>query len=87
MPKFRKKPAVIEAVQFTYPPSTECLIFCGEGLRNVRPGAVGTAEITTIHGETAIVRERDWIAAEPVPGRFYPIKPDIFEATYERVED
>lgn len=91
MPQYRKKPVIIEAVQFTYPPTRECVEFCGDGLRNIQiarhPGAIGQADITTIHGETAVVREGDWIIPESVPGRFYPCKPDIFAATYEAVDN
>lgn len=39
--------------------------------------------VTTLHGEPAIVRHGDWIIPEPMPGRFYPCKPDVFAATYE----
>lgn len=42
-------------------------------------------DVTTVHGETATVRHGDWIIPEPMPGRFYPCKPDIFAATYEPV--
>lgn len=44
-------------------------------------------KVTTMHGETAIVRHGDWIIRDGIPGTFYPCKPDIFEATYEPVEE
>jgi hypothetical protein len=54
---------------------------CGE------PGPEYIAlEVRTIHGEVATVRHGDWIIPDGEPGRFYPCKPDIFEATYEPVE-
>lgn len=43
-------------------------------------------DVTTTHGETAVVRHGDWIVPDSKPGTFYPCKPDIFEATYEPVE-
>ncbi len=91
MPKFRKKPVVIEAVQFTYPPSAELLAFCGEAIghfrKDRRPGAVGEADIITLEDgcdgrAKHVATEGDWII-KGVAGEFYPCKPDIFAATYE----
>ena len=93
MPKFRKKPVVIEAMQFTYPPSPDLLAWC-PAIRNVRmyrhPGAVAEADIVTLedgHDGRAkhVATAGDWII-KGVQGEFYPCKPDIFEATYEEVE-
>lgn len=39
--------------------------------------------VRTIHGETAVVRHGDWVIPESAPGRFYPVKPDIFAQTYD----
>lgn len=39
--------------------------------------------VRTIHGETAVVRHGDWIIPESAPGRFYPVKPDVFARTYD----
>lgn len=103
MPKFRKKPVVIEAVQLRWSTWNEVCELLGDVIGEHNPGREIPAEeasdtcgepgptyialdVTTLHGETATVRHGDWIAAEPMPGRFYPIKPDIFEATYEAVE-
>lgn len=41
--------------------------------------------IKTLEG-TMIASQDDWII-QGVQGEFYPCKPDIFEATYEKVED
>jgi len=41
--------------------------------------------VRTVHGEIATVRHGDWIVPEAEPGRFYPVKPDVFAATYEPV--
>jgi len=94
--KFRKKPVVIEAVQFIY--STEGIAnikeFCGSALGTIKkarhPTALGEAEIGTledgIHLKVQhIATEGDWII-KGVQGEFYACKPDIFEATYESVE-
>lgn len=85
MPKFRKKPVVIEAVQITDAtfdaphPNPEHVggvrYYLGE--RVVR--------IKTLEGEM-VGQIGDWIITG-VKGEKYPCKPDIFEATYEPVED
>ncbi len=78
MPKFRKKPVVIEAVQFNGGNTTEVANFIGG------KHSVGTSptyvEIHTLEGiMTASVN--DWII-KGVSGEFYPCKPEIFEKTY-----
>lgn len=42
--------------------------------------------VTTVHGETATVHHGDYIIPEPVPGHFYPCKPDVFKEKYEVVQ-
>lgn len=90
MARYRKKPVEIEARQFPqgavgdehYRLATWC---GGELSDHFTEGP--RIEITTIHGEKAIARPGDWIVPEPQAGRFYPIKDDIFQATYEAVGD
>ena len=86
MRKFRKKPVVIEAVQFekplVYSYGLKIAAWCGRKFngKDARP----TISIPTLEGVmTASVG--DWII-KGVNGEFYPCKPDIFEATYEEVE-
>ncbi len=85
MPKFRKKPVVIEATQW----------FPGvviEGVREVGPSGTDTypvfshrqGEIETLEG-TMYVQLGDWVITG-VKGERYPCKPDIFAVTYEPVE-
>ena len=76
--KFRKKPVVIEAVQFTGGNHFECKSFIGEQNYD---NTLKYPNITTLEG-TMRVSEGDWII-KGVKGEFYPCKPDIFEATYE----
>jgi hypothetical protein len=93
--KYRKKPVVIDAVQWTGANLEEVMPFFGDfsKLPNpdgyVEPGIghcppEGTLDIPTLEG-TMTARAGDWII-KGVKGEFYPCKPDIFEATYERVE-
>ena len=84
MTKFRKKPVVIEAMQFTLPMSAlELHRFCGEKALCVIRDDVISISITTLEGEM-LVSPGDWII-KGTEGEFYRCKPDIFEATYEAV--
>jgi hypothetical protein len=87
---FRKRPVVVEATQFTYPPSPELLAWC-PALRNARkaadPFAKGEIDIVTLEDGSDgraihVATEGDWII-KGVQGEFYPCKPDVFESTYE----
>jgi len=82
--KFRKKPVVIDAIQLSRVTHTECCEFIGDSLGPVNFGAVNLI-IKTLEGEMLAI-EGDWII-KGIKGEFYPCKPDIFEATYEKVED
>lgn len=86
MARFRKKPVVIEAVQWTNQPEPSSLdLILAMGCRP-RFAADGTADlmIPTIEGEMR-ARVGDWIV-KGIKGEFYPVKPDVFEATYEPVD-
>lgn len=78
MPKFRKKPVVIEAIQFDIN-FDEIEEFCG-GDAEFRDGQLVVA---TLEGPLH-ASPRDWII-KGVKGEFYSCKPDIFDATYEPV--
>jgi hypothetical protein len=82
MPKFRKKPVVIDAVQWTGENPDALDVFCGNSI-DWQKGQ-GELLIATSEGDM-IAREGDWII-KGVKGEFYPCKPDIFEATYEPAE-
>jgi hypothetical protein len=93
MPKFRKKPVVIEAVQLTWPNWNAVCDFVTEphfgGGTYVDENGVPVKDAThklglhinTLEGKM-LANEHDWII-KGVKGEFYPCKPDIFEATYE----
>lgn len=91
MGKFRKRPVVIDAVQWDGYNLTEIQQFVGKWLggdfyassNNEPPTASLT--ILTLEGEM-IASIGDWII-KGVNGEFYPCKPDIFEKTYEIVDD
>lgn len=94
MPKFRKKPVVIEAVQLTWKTWDEVCDFLGDIISESNPGRNGEASdtcgelapyinitIPTLEGDHTALHG-DWII-KGVKGEFYPCKPDIFSATYE----
>lgn len=84
MAKFRKKPVVIEAVQFdgSKESATKVLFFIDPTL----PPDAEASDLTikTLEGEMH-ASPGDWII-KGVKGEFYPCKPDIFAATYEPAE-
>jgi hypothetical protein len=81
--KFRKKPVVIEAIQWDGANYSEIEAFVGiEGAFNGETEPP-TWQIITKEG-TMTANRGDWII-KGVKGEFYPCKPDIFAATYELV--
>lgn len=83
MPKYRKKPVVIDAICNQDNPS-DVAEFFGEDRDNRFGFKDGVWSILTLEG-TMDAQKGDWII-KGVKGEFYPCKPDIFEATYELME-
>jgi hypothetical protein len=79
MPKFRKKPVVIEAVEFNGSNHQEVIVFSNGNAMQLT--GMQHVEIPTLEG-TMRADKGDWII-KGVNGEFYPCKPDIFEKTYE----
>ena len=97
--KYRKKPVVVEAIQFVYTKDGIDTLrkFGGAAIGNVgkdrTPTAKGYAEIGTLedgeHPDFKVVHiatEGDYII-RGVKGEYYACKPDIFLETYEPVSD
>lgn len=83
MAKYRKKPVVIEAVQYTYPASVELLMLLQKGKRAYCfDGA--RLFLNTLEG-TMHANPGDYVILG-VNKELYPCKPDIFQKTYEKVE-
>lgn len=78
---YRKKPVVIEAIQYKGNYTNEIGIFLEGVVHHQSPEGLS---IETLEG-TMLAAADDWII-KGVAGEFYPCKPDIFEATYEEVE-
>lgn len=80
--QYRKKPVVIEAVQFTGDNHKEVVEFAPVA-GYVTLNGVTSLAIPTLEGTMNAVAG-DYII-KGVQGEFYPCKPDIFTATYEEV--
>lgn len=88
MPKFRKKPVVIEAIQFTGTEDNETDVLTwarSEAIAlMIDQGAPSWFQISTLEG---VMRADagDWII-RGIKGELYPCKADVFAATYDSVE-
>lgn len=91
--KYRKKPVVIEAIQWTGN-TTEIKEFCGNNCSyNVEDSVWKVGKgipreeliIHTLEGDMKASRN-DYII-KGINGELYPCKPDIFEKTYEMIKE
>ena len=95
MAKYRKKPVVIEAIQYTNLNREEIEEFVGKKLKQELESETAyvagkgapqfSLTIETLEGNHKAM-PNDWII-KGVQCEFYPCKPDIFEQTYEKVEE
>lgn len=98
--KFRKRPVVVEAIQWVGSNAPEVLKFILDGREDYshlpprsKDGKSGVSlsvtesilRIPTLEGVMNAMRG-DWIV-KGVKGEFYPVKPDIFKQTYELVAE
>lgn len=82
--KYRRKPTVIEAVQFNGDNEQEVYAAFGSGGFDL----LGDSEsfmlaFKTAHGETAYARPGDWVTPDVEPMTFYPILNSFMEENYE----
>lgn len=80
--KFKKKPVIIEAIQFGAMNVDVIEAFVGG---DIGKDSQGNTVIATLEGAMK-VSLGDWVI-KGVKGEFYPCKPDIFEMTYEAVAE
>ena len=88
MAKYRKRPIIVDAEQWNpdsletpkpHEPDRLGVIWCYSPM-----GQVCSGIIETLEGDHEI-QIGDWVVTG-IKGEKYPVKPDIFEATYEKVE-
>lgn len=93
--QYRKKPVVIEAIQYNNINYGEVSTFTGLALVPQlesetayiagQGNPIFSLVIPTLEGDMKAM-PGDFII-RGIKGEFYPCKPDIFEATYDKVED
>lgn len=86
--KYRKKPVVIDAIQFDGTEESALEIASiedFEGVIDFKSGNFDGFYILTLEGRMR-VSPGDYVI-KGIQGEYYSCKPDIFEATYEKVED
>ena len=90
--KYKKKPVIVEAIQFKQDTLTELYDFlgitdkgsfldCGHGIDPTD----GKFKITTLEG--VHVANLDDFIIKGVGCEFYPCKPNIFELSYDKVDE
>lgn len=81
--KYRKRPVIIEAVQFRTDNRDELETF----LSGVPGATIFRKHVVISTREGQMMADLgDWII-KGVEGEFYPCKPSIFERTYEEADD
>ncbi len=82
--KYRKKPIVIEAVQYDGYNIQELIDFCNDYIRPYK-GVDNSITITTKEGDMKAFPD-DFII-KGIAGEFYPCDEQIFWKTYEKVDE
>ena len=86
MNQYRKKPVIVNAMQFFYDGPRVPGVFY-PGMSEDGKIYIGDAYVVTIHGQRVYLQNGDWVIAEPDGEHYYPCKPDIFAATYESTQE
>lgn len=92
--KYRKKPIIIEAIQWNGNNLEEVMKFIGSEFKYETNTSYATDKFVYFDGRlllhtlegTMQLSLGDYII-KGIKGEFYPCKPDIFEETYEVVEE
>jgi hypothetical protein len=85
MPSYRKVPVTVEAREVTTASAEDVSEWCRGRLFTFENNDDAYIEIQTLEG-TMMAGLGDFVI-QGVQGEFYPCKPEIFEATYEKVSE
>jgi len=86
--KFRKKPVEVEAIQYLREENIMAIqdFFGEENGRTLKYAPVSNEYfIRTLEGDMKLTKG-DWVI-KGINGEFYPCKPNIFEKTYEKLNE
>ena len=85
--QYRKRPVVIDAIQWDGTNLQECADFLGDAYGGAvaerHPGGKSQLTVKTLEGQH--IADRGDYIIRGVQGEHYPCKPGIFEQTYESV--
>ena len=76
MAKYRRRPSVVEAVQF----------HDGMDHPGITRSHAGVSMVFTMQNVLVPIRSGEWIIKESAPGRYYPCDPTVFAETYDLIE-
>ena len=94
--KYKKKPVVIEAIQWNGQNAKQILEFMGQKVdlsSQIAQDSFYDYELSLQNGWKITTLEGGHIASindfiiKDIKGKFYPCKPDIFSLTYDKVEE
>ena len=85
MGQYRKRPVVIEAIRFVGSNFADVIEFTGYKADFGQDQYHDTIVIETLEGDME-AQAGDWII-RGVKGELYPCKPDVFDLTYEAVDN
>lgn len=86
--RFRKKPVIIDAIQWTGDNTAELIVFTGNQFEPIDTNETtddpeATARVLdSLHSTWVLVQAGDWII-RGVKGEFYPCRDEVFRETYE----
>lgn len=83
--KYISKPKTIEAIQWTGKNIEEISSFVGDSLMPIERRPDYDLKIKTLEG--VMVADKFDFIIKGIKGEFYPCKPDIFEASYEKIDE
>jgi hypothetical protein len=85
--KFRKKPVVIEAVQWAGDNEKELAAFAGANFETVHDSPEWTARVfDVLHDSWIGARTGDWVV-RGVRGENYPVHQEVLDETYDLIAD
>lgn len=84
--KYRKKPVVIDAIQWTGDNANECVEFLGKSFGGFPEKYQDADDILVLTLEGSHIASLGDYLIRGIKGEHYPCKPDIFAATYEAAE-